>query len=440
MRIAICSLSQFAYVAESVDVAQRLNEKHDVCHFLGFSCPDALSLLEKKQVPYQVLLDKQIDIESIVTVPAAAKSTYDLFANGFFKQAELTLPALIKALRAWKPDLVLSYLRDYAGMTAAEILGVPMASFGSFPSPVRIEGLDPPYGAGVSQDAPPRLLQLMWKLHHEFNRRVDPLYNATIRRPYGLDDVCGVSTLHSHRLTLLGTIPALSNKNSPDPPYVKYVGPLFSGNGAPAGADEPEKIARIASSPRPRVLLSLGTTYVGPLIVKCLQALLAFPGTVIVTLGSNRMDHHLAPLLERQNVIWSPFFSDFKRVLELVDAVVTVTATKTVLASLAAGKPLVCVPQQGEQYEQAYQLQALGAAEVPCPRHWDARTFASMTGQVATEHRYARAASVLQAHVERSGGVDEAVRLIDGTLAQVGNLRKEKEARLTCNGTTTGPR
>jgi UDP:flavonoid glycosyltransferase YjiC (YdhE family) len=204
----------------------------------------------------------------------------------------------------------------------------------------------------------------------------------------------------------------LSNKNSSDPSYIKYVGPLFAGNGAPAAADEAERIARIASSPRPRVLLSLGTTYVEALIVKCLQALAAFPGTVVVTLGSSRTDQHLTSLLERQNAIWSPFFSDFKRVLELVDVVVSVTATKTVLAALAAGRPLVCLPQQGEQYEQAYRLQALGAAEMPCPRQWDAHKFARITEQVATDQRYERAASALRAHVEKSGGIEKAVRLL----------------------------
>lgn len=411
MRIAICSLSHFTYVAEFVDVVQHLSEDHDVRYFVGFRCPDAIGLLEKRQVPYQVLLDEQVDIESALTAPAAAKSTYDLFKNDFIKHAELILPDLLEALQAWKPDLVLSYLRDYAGMTAAEVLDLPMVSFGSLPSPVRIEGVDPPFGAGVSRDAPSRLLQLMWKLHHEFNSRLDPLYNETIRRPYGLDDVHGACTLHSQRLVLLGTIPLLSNKRSPEPPYVKYVGPLFSGGGVAAEPDEADKIERIASSPRPRVFVTLGTTYVQPLLVNCLEALESFAGTVIVTLGGE-LDDGVSSLLRRKNVVWSPFFASFNRVLELVDVVVTVTAAKTVLASLAAGKPLVCLPQQGEQHERASRLQALGAAKVPCPRRWDAQRFARLTRQVATDHRYSRVASKLRVHVEQSGGVDEAVRLL----------------------------
>jgi UDP:flavonoid glycosyltransferase YjiC (YdhE family) len=151
---------------------------------------------------------------------------------------------------------------------------------------------------------------------------------------------------------------------------------------------------------------------VAPLIENCLKALTAFPGTIIVTPGTKTSDR-MRPLLDRQNVIWRPFFSDFGGVLQLVDAVVTVTAAKTVLAALAAGKPLVCLPQQGEHYERAYRLEALGAGKVPCPRRWDAQRFASITEQVATDRRYKQAAVVLQRHVEQSGGVDEVVGLLN---------------------------
>ncbi len=424
MRIAICSLSQFPYVAEFVDAAQQLSEEHEVCYFIGFYCQDSINLLKKRHLPYQVLLDEQVNIASVLTVPAAAQSTYDLFKSYFFKHAELLLPSLLESLRAWKPDLILSYLRDYGGMTAAEILDIPMVSFGSFESPLRVEGIDPPFGAGVSRDAPQRMLQLMWKLHHEFNNKVDGLYNDTIRRPYGLSDIRGVSTLHSSKLVLLSTISILSNKYSPDPPYVKYVGPLFSGKVESVDADEGEQIATIASSPKPRVFVALGTTHVEPMLEKCIKALATFPGTVIVSLGG-KTHIEIGSFLERKNVIWKSFFLKFNSVLGLVDTVITVTAAKTVLAALAAGKPLVCVPQQGEQYERAYRLQSLGAAEVPCPRRWDALRLAKVTEQVARESRYSQASSVLQAEIEQSGGVDEVVRLINAPLS---NLSRKGES------------
>ena len=417
MRIAVCSLSQFAHVSEFVNVVQRLQEKHEVCYLLGFHCQRAVELLETQDVPYRVLLSQALDIASELTVPAAARSMHELFRDYFIQHARLVLPNLLEALRDWQPALILSYLRDYAGITAAEILDLPVVSFGSLPSPVRIEGVDPPFGAGVAQDAPERVLRMMWRFHHNFDDRIDPLYNEALRRPFGLDDIHQVSTFHSHRLVLLGTIPLLSNKRSPEPPYIQYVGRLFSGTGAQAQDGEAIQIARIASGPGPKVLVSLGTTYVEPLLKKCLRALASFSGTIVVTVG-HRIDDPLRLLLERENVVWAPFFSDFDTVLAHVDAVVTVTAAKTVLAALAAGRPLVCLPRQGEQAERAVRLQSLGAAEMPCPRRWDPEAFAASVNRVATDGRYREAASGLQAAVRSSGGVEQAIRWLDTVLPE----------------------
>lgn len=314
MRIAICSLSQFTYVAEFIDAAQRLNERHEVCYFLGFYCQNSIQLLQQRNISYQVALEQSQDIESVLTVPAAANSAYEIFESYFLKHAELMLPYLIKALRLWKADLLLSFFRDYAGMTAAEILEIPMVSFGSAGSPFRVEEIDPPYGSGVSRDAPNRLLQLMWKLHHKFNDKLDRLYNEVIRRPYKMSDIRNVSTLHSNRLVLTLNIPSLSNKYSQEPPYSKYVGPLFSGN---IGSEEENEVyitEQIESMPKPRIFMCLGTTHAELLIEKCLKALLNFSGTVIVSLGG-KTDAYLSSLLNRKNnVVWRPFFSDLNRV------------------------------------------------------------------------------------------------------------------------------
>jgi len=412
VRIAICSLSQFTYVAEFIDAAQRLNEKHEVCYFTGFYCHSSIQLFHERNIPYQVALERNIDINSVLKVPSVAKSAYEIFENYFFKHGELILPYLIQFFKTWKPDLVLSFFRDYAGMTAAEILNIPMISFGSAGSLFRVEGVDPPYGSGVSKDAPKRLLQLMWKRHHEFNNKLDWLYNQTIRHPYGLSDICQASTLHSNQLGLILNIPSLSNKYSQEPPYVKYVGSLFSGKIASKEENDDAIIEKIDSMPKPRVLMCLGTTHSELLIEKCLKSLITFSGTVMASLGGKN-EASLASLFNRKNVVWSAFFSDLNRVLKLADAVITVTAPKTVLSSLAASKPIICLPMQGEQYELAYRLESLGAGEIPCPKSWNSQKFAEVTEQVATEERYKKAAAVLQAEINRSGGVDEVVRLIE---------------------------
>jgi UDP:flavonoid glycosyltransferase YjiC (YdhE family) len=412
MRIAICSLSQFTYVAEFSGAAQSLNERHEVCYFLGFHCQDSIRLLEQKKIPYQVALEQSLDIKSTLTVPSDANSTYDIFAKYFLKHAELELPYLIESLRSWKPDLVLSFFRDYAGMTAAEILNIPMISFGSAGSLSRTEGIDPPYGSGISRDASTRLLQLMWKRHHEFNAKLDWLYNQTIRCPHGLSDICQISTLQSDHLALILNIPSLSNKYSEEPHHIKYVGPIYPGNIGKEEENCPSIVEKIELMPSPRIFVCLGTTHVQLLIEKCLKALITFSGSVIVSLGG-KVDVRLAPLLVRNNVVWSTFFPDLSRVIKLSDAIITVTAPKTVLASLAVGKPIICLPMQGEQYELAYRLQSLGAGEVPCQRHWDEQIFAEVTEQVTAGKTYKQSAAILQREIESSGGVEEVVQLIE---------------------------
>ncbi|AOY80289.1 glycosyltransferase [Moorena producens JHB] len=412
MRIAICSLSQFTYVAEFIDVAQRLNEKHEVCYFLGFHCSSAINLLQNKHLPYQVL-NKGLETASILTTPATAKSTYDLFKGYFFKYAELVLPDLLKAFKHWKPDLILSHLRDYTGITAAEIINKPVLSFGSHTSPLRVETIDPPFGSRGSRDTPKGLLKIWWELHNKFNDKVDRIYNHTIRQPYGLSHVYNTSTLHSNRLVLLSIISALSNKQSQDPPHIKYLGSLLSRKLDAAPAKEIDLIARISSMPKPRVFVSLGTTYVTKLLLeKCIKALIPFTGTVIVSLG-RKTDLTIPSLLDLPHIIWNPFFFDVDSVLKLSDVIVTVGGGKSVMDSLSVGKPLICLPQQGEQWEIALALQSLGAAEIPCPRKWDGQTFTEVTEQVATESKYTEAAALLQSKVEQSGGVEEAVKAIE---------------------------
>jgi UDP:flavonoid glycosyltransferase YjiC (YdhE family) len=413
VRIAICSLSQFTYVADFINVAQRLNERHEVCYFLGFSSQKSIKLLQQKHLNYKVLLEQQIDIKSALIDPANASSSYEIFEGWFFKHAELLLPNLLKTIKAWKPDLIASHHRDYAGMTVAEILGIPMVSFGTANSPLRVEGIDPPYAVGVSRDTPNRVMQLLWKLNHKFNQKTDRLYNEKIRRPYGLNDISGAITLHSNQLVLLSTISSLSNKYSPDPHYIKFFRPLFSSCSESKEFEEVNTIARIAASPKPRIFITLGTIYVEP-TQKCLEALENFTGTIVVSLGDKKgININIASLIKRKNVIWRPFFYDFYKVLKLVDAVVTIASAKTVIESLSVGKPLICLPRQGEQYETALRLQSLGAGEIPCPSGWSAKKFVRVTEQVATEERYKQAASVLQVEIERSGGVDEAVKLIE---------------------------
>lgn len=412
MKIAICSLSSFSYIANFAEVAQGLSKTHEVCYFLGFQSQPSIYFLCQKQITYKVLLDPYWKIDSVLISPTSASSTHALFQQYFIKYSQLILPYLLRELESWQPDLVGSFLRDYAGITAAEILNIPCFSFGPYCSPSRVETIDPPFGTAIDRDAPDRFKRLMWRQHYAFEEKITPFYNQHIRQPYGLSDVRGISTLHSNRLTLLEMIPSLSNKYSPEPSYIKYTG-LWRSNQQPITPEaEAHLIDRIQAMPHPRVFLSLGITYAERLLEPCLQALAEFPGTVIVSL-SGKTYLPLRALLELPHIVWYSFFENMDAIIRISDAVVSVGAGKTVLRCLAQGKPLICVPQQGEQWEIALALRSVGAAEIPCPRKWDAKTFVEIAKQVATEERYAQVAKRLQAEIQQCGGVEAAVKAIE---------------------------
>ncbi len=406
MKIAICSLSTFTYVAECVDAAVVLARSHDVRFMLGFRSAPAVALLERLGLAYEVLLDEP----SVLAGAAAARSTRELFTDFFFRQAEAVMPQLPARLAAWGADVVLSHLRDFAGINAAAIVGLPVVSFGSHGNPVRCEPVDPPFGSGLCRTAPASRVQLMWKFDREFHDGLDAIYNRTLRQPYGLPPVHHASTHASERLILLSLIPALGNTNAPVPAHVRFVGSLFSNAGASAGPGEQALLERIAASPRPRVFVSLGTTYGASLVPRCLDALEAFEGTVI---ASGTPAARVEP-----GRVCAPFFQDVHAVLDACDAAVSVCGGKTVMDLLAHGLPIVGLPRQGEQQDVAMALREHGAALLPALRKWEPPAFRSAVESACRDDIYRTAANRLRADVASSGGAVQAVEEVLRATAQ----------------------
>ena len=409
MKIAVCSLSEFTYVAEFVDAAMILSERHEVVYFLGYRSPSALELLESRGIRYEVLLDHP----PLLQGPAKVESTEMLFTEFFFKQAGLVLPALLKRLEAWGAEAVSSHLRDFAGVNAAEILGIPLVSFGSHATPVRTECLDPPFGGGLARTSSHAQRSMMWRLHHEFNHKLDQHYNRLLRFPHGLNAVQGCTTHSSTRLVLLSLIASLGNTHSLLPDHVHYVGSLYSRMNNAADEWERTVHAQIRERPHPRIFVSLGTTYGSGLLPKCIDALADFQGTVIASGTDTRSAKHL---------ITAPFFKDVDAVLKACDAVVTICGGKTVMDALAHGLPMIGLPCQGEQKEIALALAEHGAAALPCLRKWDARNFKKAVMAVSTAETYRLAAAQLQTESASAGGAEKAVSEIENLLSKTSSF------------------
>lgn len=406
MKIAICSLSTFTYVAECLDLAVALSRDHEVRYLLGFRSEPAVALLESRGLSYDVMLDAS----PTAAGPADASSTRAVFSEFFFAHAEAVLPGVARRLEAWGADLVLAHLRDFAGINAADICGIPIVSFGSHASPVRVEPDDPPFGSGLPATASDGQRRLLWRYDREFHAGLDDEYNARLRRPYGLALVAHASTHASNRLVLLSVVPSLGRLAS-TPAHVRCVGPLFSNTGARPTDDERAMLDRIDAAPRPRVFVSLGTTYGASLLPRWLDALEGFEGTVVAS-GTDQYQ-------DMPGRVAAPFFADVHRVLRACDAVVSVCGGKTLMDALSHGLPVVGLPQQGEQKDLAVALQHEDAALLPCLRKWDAAAFASAVSAVVREPQCRHAALRLKAEVEASGGVTEAVRAVNEVLCDV---------------------
>lgn len=398
-RIGVFSLTAFTHVSEGIDLAAALRAHHEVRLFTG--SPAAAALIESRGIDCETAFD--------VLPTLAAPDTRDAFGllSGYFlRHAELCLPRWLPALERWRPDLLLVHLRDYGGVAAAQKLGVPFVTFGSHTSPVRIEPDDPPFGAGLGTDAAAATRRLMWQLQHELDARLDRIHDERIRAPLGLPPAKGTSTMCSSRLVLLGLVPGLTPRSTPEPAHVRYLGPLFRGLEGDGGSAERRALARLADAPRPRVFVSLGTTYRDHCLEPVLDALRGFDGTLVVS----------GAVPEGPRLIAAGMFADVDAVHAHVDAVVTVGGGKTVMKALAHGRPMVCLPQQGEQREIVCSLVAHGAAAFPCPRRFEPSRFTKAVIEVAAGDAYAAAAGVLGDTIDQTPGLEGARAAIEGLL------------------------
>jgi UDP:flavonoid glycosyltransferase YjiC (YdhE family) len=398
-RIGIFSLTSFTHVAEGIDLAAALRVNHEVRMFTG--SPAAATLIEGRGIERETAFDALPELAAPDT-----RDAFGLLSGYFLRHAALCLPRLLPALERWKPDLLLVHLRDYAGVAAAEKLDLPFVTFGSHTSPVRVEPDDPPFGAGLGSDAEAGTKRLMWRLQHELDARLDRLHDESIREPLGLPPANGTSTMCSSRLVLLGLVPGLTPRSTPEPVHVRYVGPLFRGLDGIGSSAEQRALERLADAPRPRVFVSLGTTYRDRCLEPVLDALRGFDGTLVVS----------GAVPAGPRLISADMFANVDAVHARVDAVVTVGGGKTVMKALAHGRPMVCLPQQGEQREIARSLVAHGAAAFPCPRRFEQSRFTRAVTEVASSDSYAKAANALGVTIDRTHGLDGARAAIEGLL------------------------
>ncbi|HEX6799941.1 MAG TPA: glycosyltransferase [Ktedonobacterales bacterium] len=216
-------------------------------------------------------------------------------------------------------------------------------------------------------------------------------------------------------LTLCATVMELDPLATQVPSFCAYVGPIFE---HPHASNWHDPWA--GDDPRPLVLASFSTLWhwdQTSRIQRTLAALAERPCRVLVTMGSVNPNLLAAP----ENAVLVPYLPHAE-VMSRAAVCVTHAGHGTVTAALAAGMPLVCLPNNGaDQMPLSAQVEALGAGRALDGEACTPAEIAAAVEQVLTEPSYAisarrlgriiagspgatNAASRLEAYVEQSGG------------------------------------
>lgn len=189
------------------------------------------------------------------------------------------------------------------------------------------------------------------------------------------------------------------------PENVKYTGPPFSEAPAETPPDLPEP------SQAPLVLASLSTTYQdeGRYLQVLIAALGSLPVQAIVTTGAGYDLSALDPL--PGNVDVRPY-TPHSPLLDRAAIMITHSGHGSVIAALAHGVPLLCVPFARDQHDIALRAVATGAAARLRPTRLTTRKLSRTVEQVLEHPKYRQAAERIQANLATEDGASNAAREI----------------------------
>jgi zeaxanthin glucosyltransferase len=314
------------------------------------------------------------------------------------------------AVRAARLDALLVDEAD-AGGSVAECLGLPFVSIAFFPPLLRSDRIPPfLFGWGGGQD---RLSRIRNRIGlHLFLRLIAvglPVVNEQ-RKVWGLkplgDALDSLSTLA--QITQLPI--CLEFVTSARPEHLHYTGPFFDARLRP-----PVEFPWDRLDDRPLVYASLGTLQNGSeAIFKTIARACDGLGVqLVLSLGGGLEPERLGALPGDPLVVgYAPQLEIVKRAA----LVITHAGLNTVLESLAAGVPLVALPQANDQPGVASRVAASGAGLMLTSRRLNVGRLREAVKRVLVDGKFRAAAKQLQASIDEVDGLGRAADIVEDAI------------------------
>ncbi|NP_001310081.1 uncharacterized UDP-glucosyltransferase YdhE-like [Tetranychus urticae] len=262
-----------------------------------------------------------------------------------FESAKGENCAMLNIIEKIKPDVCLAdYLLSMPWMVKASCPAIPIISS----SPLDLYS-GPPAGSGYSVHDPPEL----WSEYRELKEEFEKNFEVKAKELYTLFDVEFKSQLYAKQLGIY-IFPGPLDYHELGPPKENWVR-LDSSIRAPetANFEIPEKLK---DKPGKLIYVSMGSlaSSVTELLTMILNPLANSPHRFIVSTGIN------GDSIKLHDNMWGDKFINQLALLPKVDLFITHGGTNSLIEGLAVGKPLIVIPQFGDQLDNAQRIADLG--------------------------------------------------------------------------------
>jgi UDP:flavonoid glycosyltransferase YjiC (YdhE family) len=335
--------------------------------------PESIELLPAGPPMQELLAEAARRTGADPTQPDPA-TVAELFAGA---RIDLSADEALAAARKWGPDLVVSELVDFVGPLVAAALDVPVATLAygpavppEFTAPMAAvaasryteRGLTPRPAVWYLDTCPPAMQQKGWQPQ----RTRVPLRPEAHRHPWEQP----TSTAATDRLR----------------------------------------------HDRPRVLVSFGTYFSAPEVLSpILHELSATDADLLVTLGLAASATDFDVDRERVGFVG---FTALDVLLRDIDLVVTHGGAGTTLGALAAGIPLVVVPQGADQFIQADRVAASGAGLALPPGAATPEAVAEAAAAVLADSAFHTIARAIAEQIAAMPSPDDVAAQLEAAVAE----------------------